>query len=247
MVKVKEDLTGQTFDRLTVIEQADDHISPNGKHRPRWRCKCNCEKGNEIVVCGDSLKGGKVHSCGCLRKENHYKKMKKYNDYEVQEYYVIMYTSKGEPFFVDLEDFWKVKDICWSKNEDNYIVSGVYGQKQICLNRYIMDCPDDKIVDHKNGEESKNNNCKYNLRICTYQENMMNRKINVNNKSGVTGVFYLKRENKWVAQIKYNKKNIRLGYFKNFDDAVDARKKAEDKYFGEFSRRKSREGELYET
>ena len=241
MVKVKENLVGRVFGRLTVIEQADDYVSLKGKHYARWKCKCSCNRGKIVLASASTLKGGHTQSCGCLHQE----RIKKYNDYEVQEDYVIMYTTKGEPFYVDLEDFWKVKDICWYKSKDEYIVSSVHGGKQISLNRYIMNCPEDKIVDHKNGD--KIDNRKYNLRICDYQENMVNRKINSNNKSGVAGVFYLKSERKWIAQIKFNKKNIRLGYFKNFDDAVEARRKAEDKYFGEFSRRNSREDDVYET
>ena len=38
MVKVKEDLVGQIFGRLTVIEQAEDYISPQGKHCAQYRC-----------------------------------------------------------------------------------------------------------------------------------------------------------------------------------------------------------------
>lgn len=241
MVKVKEDLVGRVFGRLTVIEQANDYVSLKGKHYARWKCKCSCNQGKVVLTSASALKGGHTQSCGCLHQE----RIKKYNDYEIQEDYVIMYTTKGEPFYVDLEDFWRVKDICWYKSGREYIVSGVHGEKQILLNRYIMNCPEDKIVDHKNGDKIDNRKC--NLRICDYQENMMNRKINSNNKSGVAGVFYLKSERKWIAQIKFNKKNIRLGYFKNFDDAVEARRKAEDKYFGEFSRRKSREDDVYET
>ena len=36
-----------------------------------------------------------------------------------------------------------------------------------------------------------------------------------------------------------NYKTIHLGYFVNFEDAVQARKEAEEKYFGEFSYEKS--------
>lgn len=31
MVKVKEDLTGRIFGRLTVIKQAEDYVPPNGR------------------------------------------------------------------------------------------------------------------------------------------------------------------------------------------------------------------------
>ena len=44
--------------------------------------------------------------------------------------------------------------------------------------------------------------------------------------------------NKWHAQIVVNKKNLHLGYFVNFDDAVRARKDAEVKYFGKFQAKK---------
>ena len=56
-----------------------------------------------------------------------------------------------------------------------------------------------------------------------------------NNKSGATGVYWDKRRNNWYAQITYNKKTISLGAFTDFDEAVKARKKAEEKYFGEYS------------
>ena len=37
MVQVKQDLTGQKFGRLTVIEQSEDWITPTTqKHIPMW-------------------------------------------------------------------------------------------------------------------------------------------------------------------------------------------------------------------
>ena len=67
MVKVKKDLTGMIFSKLTVIEQAEDYIKPDGEHCAMWKCMCSC--GNIAVVKGDSLKSGMTHSCGCYRKD----------------------------------------------------------------------------------------------------------------------------------------------------------------------------------
>ena len=53
------------------------------------------------------------------------------------------------------------------------------------------------------------------------------------NKTGAKGVS--KNGKRWVASIQINKKRIYLGIFKNFDDAVKARKEAEEKYFGEYA------------
>lgn len=51
------------------------------------------------------------------------------------------------------------------------------------------------------------------------------------NKSGITGVSWDKSRNKLVAQIMFKGRAISLGRFDKFDDAVAARKAAEDLYF----------------
>jgi HNH endonuclease len=94
------------------------------------------------------------------------------------------------------------------------------------------------IIDHKNGDQK--NNSISNLRDVTYQNNSMNMQLKINNTSGTTGVYWKHHNKKWIAQIMIFKKCIYLGSFKNFDDAVAARYDAEDKYFGEYSRRASR-------
>lgn len=55
-------------------------------------------------------------------------------------------------------------------------------------------------------------------------------KLHKNNKSGHKGVTWLKSRNKWRAYIGYQSKQIALGYFDNKEDAITARKKAEEKY-----------------
>lgn len=67
MIKVKNDLTGKKFGRLTVIKQVEDHVSPKGKHESKWLCGCEC--GNTKEVLGRSLIYGLTLSCGCLSKE----------------------------------------------------------------------------------------------------------------------------------------------------------------------------------
>lgn len=237
MVQVKEDLTGKTFGRLVVLSQADDYIASNGCHYACYKCQCTCGSGKITIVHSGALKSKATQSCGCLQKEKTseiaMKNNKKYNDYEVQEDYVIMYTRKGEPFYVDLEDFWRVKNICWCSNNYGYIMGTIDG-KITLLSRYIMNCPPDLMVDHIHAER-KYDNRKENLRLATPFQNQHNVGTQKNNTSGVTGVSWNKRRKKWVARIMVNHKRICLGSFEEFDDAVKARKEAEDKYFGEFS------------
>jgi len=63
-----KDLTGNTYGRLTVLEELPNRRSPiTGKSYVFWKCKCDC--GNVHAVNGTSLKAGTVKSCGCLRQE----------------------------------------------------------------------------------------------------------------------------------------------------------------------------------
>lgn len=55
-----EDLTGQRFGRLVVLNRAEN--SKSG--RTQWRCLCDC--GKERIVMAAHLKRGHSKSCGCL-------------------------------------------------------------------------------------------------------------------------------------------------------------------------------------
>lgn len=156
------------------------------------------------------------------------------NAYEICGNYVTMYTSKGEPFYVDLEDFEKVRKYYWSKDRDGYIVH-TKGKSKIKLHRFVTNCPDNLIPDHIHGKQSRNDNRKANLRLATISENGMNRALNVNNTSGTSGVTWHKQIKKWLVRIQVGGKRINLGTFDNLDDAIKARKTAEEKYFGEWS------------
>lgn len=100
-----------------------------------------------------------------------------------------------------------------------------------------MDAPDSVRVDHINGDTLDNR--KSNLRLCSHAENMRNRITPKNNKLGIKGVYYDCDRNKFKAQIKFNGKNIALGYYNVLGDADSAYRVAEEKYFGEFARKPS--------
>jgi hypothetical protein len=83
-------------------------------------------------------------------------------------------------------------------------------------------------------------NRKVNLRVVNASQNAMNYKVSSNNKSGTRGVIYDTKSKKWRAEIKINGKHISLGRYDKLEDAVAARKAAEEKYFGEYSYDNSR-------
>lgn len=83
-------------------------------------------------------------------------------------------------------------------------------------------------IDHINGDRSCNR--LDNLRDVSNAENSKNRRVQKNNKSGVPGVVWLKRENRWNARIKVNGQFISLGNFTEASLAAAARKAAERRY-----------------
>lgn len=230
MVRVRKNLIGQRFDRLTVLERAEDYIKPDGRCESQWCCKCDC--GNEIIVRTHCLTSGHTKSCGCLQKEAASKSQKKYNTYDLSGEYGVGYTFKGEEFYFDLEDYDKIKDYCWCIDKYGY-VRGNTKTSKVKFHRLITNCTDDMVIDHIN--HNKVDNRKSNLRICTQNKNCMNRSMLSKNLSGVTGVFWHKTNNKWVANIGFEGKNIYLGTYEDFKMAVQARRSAEEKYFGEFA------------
>lgn len=62
-MRIVQDLTGQVFGRLTVLEKL-----PQLKNNQKmYRCLCICNKETEVA--GSSLIRNSTKSCGCLKKE----------------------------------------------------------------------------------------------------------------------------------------------------------------------------------
>lgn len=59
----------------------------------------------------------------------------------------------------------------------------------------------------------------------------MQTKTPINNTSGVKGVSYIERLHKYRAYIQIKGKQINLGYYKTLEEAAEARKEGEKKYF----------------
>lgn len=57
------DITGQKFNRLTVVSRSEEKRRGN----VCWNVKCDC--GAEFVIKGTDVRHGRVKSCGCLLSE----------------------------------------------------------------------------------------------------------------------------------------------------------------------------------
>ena len=83
----------------------------------------------------------------------------------------------------------------------------------------------DGQIDHING--IRDDNRAENLRSVDERDNRANAELYKTNKSGCHGVRWNKATNNWRVTISRDKKRYHIGMFKNIDDAIAARKKAE--------------------
>lgn len=82
-------------------------------------------------------------------------------------------------------------------------------------------------IDHINGK--KNDNRLNNLRAVPHKLNRRNNRKSKNNTSGCPGV-YSHPDGRWRARIKVNYKFLHLGLFEKKEDAIFARKEAEEQH-----------------
>ena len=225
---------GDKFDKLTIIDDLGCFVKEGTKYRKHY-VKCICECGNECITETYSLTHGKIKSCGCLQKlhlESGRKKHKE-NEYEIFEDIVfVKFTNCNEYFICDLDDLPKIIKRTWYKNKQGYAASD-NNNCRYRLNRFIMKPKDDEYTDHINGY--LNDYRKNNLRNISPQKSSYNIGKRNDNTSGYKGI-YKDKYSKYETYINVDKKRINLGYFENIYDAINARKEAEIKYFGEYRR-----------
>ena len=219
-----EDLTNQRFGRLLVLKRANNYVSKNNVTSAQWLCQCNC--GKQIIVRTSYLKSKHTTSCGCFAREQTIARNRKTNKYEQKSNYILGYTFNGATFVFDNEDYDKVKEHCWYKLNNGYIITRI-DNKTVTLHRFILNFPD-SIIDHINRDKSDNR--KSNLRLVTKRQNNCNRGVSKNNKCGCLGVFFDKGQNKWTAALNYKGKKY-FKRFTTFDEAKIYRKELEEKYF----------------
>ena len=202
------DLTGQKFGRLTVIRKAHRKID----HKVVWVCQCVC--GNKTETPTGSLQSGYTKSCGCLRRENS-SKLRRVN--LLGKRFGRLLVIEEEPIKVgDHKAFWKCQCDCGNivLHSTSILTSG---------NTKSCGC-----LRNDNLKKLNDNNAKDGTMLNQIADT---RKINKNNKSGITGVSWNSSRSKWEAKITFKQKTIHLGRFDNKRDAINARKKAEKKYF----------------
>lgn len=226
------DLTGKRFGYLTVLSRCEES---GGK--PKWLCECDC--GNNTTASSDSLRRGRVKSCGCYRKK-FIKAISQRgeNEYRIENGKVFVKLPNTDLEMITDPDIWeKAKKYHWCFNCHYYAIGWINELKrQVMFHVFAFpDCPVGMVHDHidRNGL----NNTRENIRFVSQSDNCKNKSLNSKNSSGYAGVYWRKDKQKWRADITINRKKIHLGYFRDKKDAIHARIQAEIKYFGEYRRK----------
>lgn len=206
-----KDLTGQTFGRLTVLEEAERR-----GHRRYWHCRCAC--GREKTVEDWHLKSGHTKSCGCYRVD---KPKQRRLDLTGERYGRLLVLG---PAREDGQEgmYWECLCDCGKR---------CVGHKERLRSGLTRSCGCLQREQRK-----KNMETAIHFVEGTCLERIACRKKASNNTSGRRGVY--RRENdRWRAVIGFQGKVYNLGTFRSFEEAAAARKEAEERLYDPFIRK----------
>jgi len=129
--------------------------------------------------------------------------------------------TKNRFAIVDEQDYERLARFKWCVSctgRKKLYACRMVGRSVVRMHSEIMQAPKGMVVDHIDGNGL--NNCRTNLRICTYSQNLCNRR----KYAGATpykGVFHRKDRDKYYAKIKFEGKDHYLGLY---DDPIEAAK-----------------------
>lgn len=207
----KRDIAGQRFGRLTALHRAPapEGAAPN----EYWLCRCDC--GNERVVLASNLLRGHTRSCGCLKQR----------DLTGQRINSLTVLERSDQFATRGKRrvrLWKCR--CDCGNITYKATDTLTGSRE---------CSCAECAGRKNAAKARENaGFVDGTQLCK----VPGREPSKPHDGRCRGVYYDKKRDVYEAVIKFQGKRTRLGYFRRFEDAVEARQIAEREIFETFHR-----------
>ena len=145
----------------------------------------------------------------------------------------IIPLTQGKRAIVDVDDLELVGQYLWRVHRRHhlfYVATG-RGQDLLFLHHLILGPrPGGMMTDHRNGNCLDNR--RENLRWVARAINKLNRRLQSNNVSGFTGVYWDKRCGRWRAELEFKGKKKSLGRFDTPKEAYAAYIAAIEQFYG---------------
>ena len=148
--------------------------------------------------------------------------------------YMTGFTTNGQKYIFDEEDFERVKEHSWCSDGNGYLKVNI-NKKTVRLHRFVMEAKEGEQIDHKNLRRWDNR--KKNLRFCNTIQNMHNsprKKYKSEYRCKYKGVTKISKST-WRAKICFEGKVHYLVCFKKIRLAAQAYNEKAKELFGEFA------------
>lgn len=140
---------------------------------------------------------------------------------------------------IDARDVKRVRSRTWHAAKDKHTYYALASSKKsdgrrstIRMHRLILDPGHGMEIDHCNGNGLDNR--RSNIRVCSHAQNSHNQRASCGT-SRWKGVYWNRREGKWIAEIMHDGHRFFLGQFTSEIDAAAAYDEAAKDRFGEFA------------
>lgn len=200
-------LIGQRFGKLVVEQQLE---SSSAGHR-RWLCRCDC--GNTHISTTGNLKKRAMANCGCLKSPD-------LTGQIFGQLTVLGRSEKRGSRGKRTTPMWECRCTCGAvtykstdmlRNPDESMCAA-------CAAKYAAETAR-KSAGYVAG---------------TQLSKIRDMNPTAANTSGCRGVYYNPKTNRYRARLKFQGKIMSFGSYTNFEDAVKARKRAEEEIFEKF-------------
>lgn len=152
----------------------------------------------------------------------------------------ISLSNSSKVAIVDDEDYadasqyvWRLQKATNVSRDLEYVVRSAGRGVIVPIHRQIANPKSQQVVDHINGDGLDNR--RNNLRVCTNQQNLWNRKAEGWGGSKFKGVYFEATRSRWVAQLVKNGKKIRRICQSETEAAITYNNLAMT-HFGEYAR-----------
>ena len=206
-MKEEPGLIGQRFGRYTVI--GPDGTAAGGKRR--WLCRCDCGKTGSVLE--SNLKSGHSGSCGCARRRD-------LTGSRVGRLTVLersdQYASRGKRRV----PLWKCRCDCGAVtyNATDTLTNPAQSMCGECAGKYAA-AKARGAAGYMEG---------------TQLSRITDLSPDSGNATRIRGVYYDPRNRKYRARLKLQGRMHNLGSFSTLEEAVSARRAAEEDIFGAF-------------